>query len=1841
MEPPPYPTSPRILLILTAILLITPSLHAGTQFVIMGQDGFLNGSLDGLDPDGSPGDLKLGTRNHSDSSLVGYWRLNDAVSGSGGAVTDYSGNGNHGTTSGGVTTGVEGVRGGKAMSFDGSDDHVDLGAIDIGSDEVTGAAWIKVDSFTASRMSVIVFDEHLSGESEQFIMSVYEDRYQTWISDDGNWIDLRGGDPVADKWIHYAVTYDGNTRKIYINGEVIASDHLDAYIGSPDPNKTTIGARSSEDQHFFNGTISDVRVYRRALSEEEIQQLYDPSPGTFTSQLIDGGGAQWLNLSWQETLEQNTNLEARVHTVNQVNVTSSFNEWTKGTGFWKYRKPITVTEQSGKGLTDYPVEVTVDTATLISNGKLQDDCDDIRFWSPTGGELDYWIQRGSGRGSPDTCNTANTRMYVELESIPASGSKTIYMYYGNDAAASQSDGEATFIQFDNFDNEALDSEWTWTTEQDGYDEGQNITDMLFVDHDNSKDTSVYQADMGDTNFAVGVYNEFYDNGDSGKRHGGPGVYQDTDDWIGCAVTGGGPWDQTKVHMDAGTNDETDAGQSFSTSKVYQEIRKVGDTFECWVKTDTDASWQAGGSGATDSVAFSAHHPSLWGDDWARVFDNFYVRKYTEPEPTYSIGSEEQLGSSQSIGNSVYLSRWFTGTKNWANWQTTGGQPLKPVSQWKMDAGSGQIAADYVGGNNGTLGGSTSSESSDPAWTDACRYDDCLEFDGNDDWVDVPGSTVPPTEEITVTFWQKGVGQPRQDSTFEAVDSAGNRVMNAHIPWDNGKIYWDFGDNSFDRISTSLPSKYYTGWHHYALVADNQTQRMAIYVDGELLYSESHAKALTSSPSQFSIGSYAGGSSRNFSGYIDDFRIYNRSLSAEEIQAFYHSPSQSWKPTSLQVRASQFNHSTRDLVGSWSFEGTGQSVADTSGNSNTGTLGPDASKGSQDAQRGSGYSGQGMIFPGSGEYVEVPDFQQEVSEASWSFWAKPAASTSGRFLYSSVNASDKDGMRTYGGTDDPLAFRIKDETSSNYFQITANQDMAPNEWLHIVETYNGTHAKMYFNGKEVAATTTALVSSFTIGTEPWIGHAAPQWSSWNGSIDEVKVYTRALSQADVQALYNLSEFTDSLTQEQGQYFDTPNTNNKGQTFEENFYQYKINLLTGDSASIPQVEKVVMANASGWSSWLTDPSGNSLSVPDNRYGQVQFNVTSDAVLNTSVLHQLKLTANFVPKVTEQQTITNSSDQHQFTTEAVAMDEDGDSDISSCTVNYNSPSGSGSFSGSLNRSYGNSTEAKCTGTVHKDLSNINVSDSVDVDITFTDSLSETDTTTTVSNPLPNRDTTIASTTSFANYTTKHSFNVTAVGSDVDAASSEISSCTVIHNSSSESYTTAGTLDTSYGGKDEAECLVTIDAEAEGGFDGYEPSEQISVTVRFTDKHGATVETVQTSNIIPNQQPRIHPPVRTFPSAPEFGDTVEVQANTSDQDDGIRWANFTIWERNEDTASRLIHNENGTLTRNGTYALYNSSSFDTDLEAGTYNLSLTVSDGYTTTTRTDTLFTLKAVSPNVSDATLVRPDPWGLAKTAYRPGQTLQAWFSVQDLNGRSDLQDWTAEISGPSTTETIESIDIENEVLNGYNLSVFYTLPDSAGDGDWNLDITATDQDGLSSTNRTGFAVEQYSTVTADLNYTATFDEVTIDGTEQSPGTYDSLEFPYIIETDGPLMTGLIDYGRFEELGYHETSNRTVFNLTQDFTDNIVLVPASVGETSDLEQLEGEFTDGIFSGRGFLDNPEASIAYGITEEKTVRLKAEPEDPDIDLVGFNGSLGTGYHDIAIRNTGTENGTTTIRVIR
>lgn len=203
----------------------------------------------------------------------------------------------------------------------------------------------------------------------------------------------------------------------------------------------------------------------------------------------------------------------------------------------------------------------------------------------------------------------------------------------------------------------------------------------------------------------------------------------------------------------------------------------------------------------------------------------------------------------------------------------------------------------------------------------------LDFEGWD-YIDVPKEVFSTIDSaITISFWQYGNPdiQPINSSIFEAVDSLGNRVLNAHLPWSNGKVYWDAGYDGYDRIFRQASTSDYEGkWNFWTFLKDTRSGSMQILLNGQLWFIGNGRNKPVNNIEEFRIGApitYDG----YYAGMIDDFRIWDTVLDWGSIA--------DWMYKDIDETHPMYSH----LVAYYKFNsGEGLIAEDSSPNEFTGT-----------------------------------------------------------------------------------------------------------------------------------------------------------------------------------------------------------------------------------------------------------------------------------------------------------------------------------------------------------------------------------------------------------------------------------------------------------------------------------------------------------------------------------------------------------------------------------------------------------------------------------------------------------------------------------------------------------------------------------------------------------------------------------------------------------------------------------------------------------------------------------------------------------------------------------------
>jgi hypothetical protein len=360
------------------------------------------------------------------------------------------------------------------------------------------------------------------------------------------------------------------------------------------------------------------------------------------------------------------------------------------------------------------------------------------------------------------------------------------------------------------------------------------------------------------------------------------------------------------------------------------------------------------------------------------------------------------------------------------------------------------------------------------------------------------------------------------------------------------------------------------WHHVAVTYNGNglASGITMYVDGVSQSAYVASDFLSSSTIRVSTDLYIGvdvpGVGDEFGGKMDDARVYNRALSAAEITTLYNYSSACASPPGNEG-AMMYNNDyhvmqycdgahwqamgSSGLIGWWKFdEGSGTSAGDSSGYGNTGTL-------KNTPTWAAGHIGNAVSLNGTNQYVDVANpwnFNFEHNQAfTLAAWINRNASSDvddemiDKLNQSGTPSGYSDWMPANGNTDifghgtpnnitctaNCVAMTLTDK-SGNFLSVAAtNTSAGAGAWHHIAFTYDGSNnssgAKIYVDGVSQTLTTSSggctgcFTSTMTNTNDLFLGIdiTANSFDYFHGSMDDVRIYNRALGAAEITALYN--------------------------------------------------------------------------------------------------------------------------------------------------------------------------------------------------------------------------------------------------------------------------------------------------------------------------------------------------------------------------------------------------------------------------------------------------------------------------------------------------------------------------------------------------------------------------------------------------------------------------------------------------------------------------------------------------------------------------------------------------
>lgn len=442
------------------------------------------------------------------------------------------------------------------------------------------------------------------------------------------------------------------------------------------------------------------------------------------------------------------------------------------------------------------------------------------------------------------------------------------------------------------------------------------------------------------------------------------------------------------------------------------------------------------------------------------------------------------------------------------------------TRWTFDDAQGTTAQDYSSNDNdGTVTGATWVE------TDRCIDGNCLNFDGADDRVsraDDADFDFAAADSFTVSFWYKSPPKTALSVLavkLEAVGTDGGYIIQQEADGDiTCAIEDDDADTTIDITISSTAANYDDNrWHHVACVK-NGTTSLTLYIDSQQIVQDTGLGSVTTleNDETFYLGADNGGTTNEFTGFVDEFRMYRSALTSAQIIVDFNFGA------AARFKDQPSDFLTDGLVGYWKMEEAGDATrTDSSGNGTTLT----ESAADTVAQVGGKFGNAGDFEAGDTEYLSAADNAalSITGSLTLSAWIRPETVGAGGY---NIIAKWDNGNNSYRFFQDGDDLELVLDNAGNSLETTGNY-LTALAFHHVVAVYDAPTAsiKFYINGVEATSTNLNGTIPSSIGDDAGAFHIGAQDSSstpsnyYDGYIDEARVYNRALSPAEVKSLYN--------------------------------------------------------------------------------------------------------------------------------------------------------------------------------------------------------------------------------------------------------------------------------------------------------------------------------------------------------------------------------------------------------------------------------------------------------------------------------------------------------------------------------------------------------------------------------------------------------------------------------------------------------------------------------------------------------------------------------------------------
>ncbi len=736
--------------------------------------------------------------------------------------------------------------------------------------------------------------------------------------------------------------------------------------------------------------------------------------------------------------------------------------------------------------------------------------------------LEYWENSGDADVSLDwseiNANTFNVQYFdsTNLSGVPTEGGEVSTLDYSGGADSARWVGVFEFLETD----------YRFTVNTDGgvrvYLDGQAIIDQWTAQDSAVEYTATLAVEEGFHSLKV----EYFE-GNSGS----PGIslsWLSTSEIAGNALEFDGVDDYVELPfiLDPAATDEFTVELWVRPDDVSRLNGLVRQTYG----TGTGRAWLylnntgrvatlLGNSWAISSNALVAgnwHHLAL-------VYDNGRRKIYLDGELEVSdtltpeaCDGTMRLGQNDALDGALDELRIWGEARSQAeirDWMhsTLSGEEANLLAYYSFDQSSGTTVTDGSGNYDGSLNGDPQWATSNALLTEMAPPGGALEFDGSDDYVDLNAGMIELAQgDFTLEAWIQTTGNKQAIITSNDGDSRWEQGEKAFYLDANGRVYFVGWGNGYIQGATPANDG---DWHHVAVVWDYAAGSGKIYLDGEDDTASSGYAANNANNAgdtlKLAFPNYSE-APNHFNGRLDEVRVWNVARSPAEIQSYLDRVLDRNESGLLAYyRFDEVAGSTATrLTDSWGgYDGSLQGDPDwvSSGAMLTRLTAP----------------GNAMSLDGSDDYVDLNAGIIELAQADFTLEAWIQTSGTGQAIITS-----NDGDSSWGQGEKTFYL---DANGRVYFVGWGNgyiQGATPandGDWHHVavVWDYAAGSGKIYLDGEDDTASSSYAANNANNAGDT-LKLAFPNYNNgeapnyFNGRLDEVRIWSSARSQAEIQA-----------------------------------------------------------------------------------------------------------------------------------------------------------------------------------------------------------------------------------------------------------------------------------------------------------------------------------------------------------------------------------------------------------------------------------------------------------------------------------------------------------------------------------------------------------------------------------------------------------------------------------------------------------------------------------------------------------------------------------------------------